>query len=112
MTYRLTDNIEVKLNKVTPKALKKLRESGVYDYSKPTNEVFQALQKAFLEDDEKFRLLLEGLFEQVPEGIELDDINLDEVSNALFDFFGKLAGRLGTLSLLSMTSMNSDLKTN
>lgn len=91
--YKLTDNIQCKLKKITPKVLKEAKSFGIDSIDISIIDNFKNFSEAFF-DTEKLRKILNLLFEYDFSNIkdeELEEIDLEEVSRAFIDFFLKLS---------------------
>lgn len=88
--YKIFDE-EVSLGKVTPKALKTLKEIGIdYEDLMKTGEL---LLKIFTDTDEKLVKLLNAIFIIDLKDKDLDSVDLSEVNRGIGDFFWLLSGR-------------------
>ncbi len=94
MAYKLLDNLEVELNKITPQALISLRELELLEVDKNVADFTSNLVKLFIEKSEqpKFNKLLKTIFvlDKDLTDEEFIKIDLAEVTKGLFDFFAQL----------------------
>ena len=86
--YKITDNLEVGLNKVTPKALIGLKELKLYDTELEIGQDIRIILDIFIQE-ELLKKFLSIVFKEVKE-YNFDDLDLSEVVRGYRDFFGQL----------------------
>ena len=87
--YKLLDDFSVDLAKVTPKALKSLKELSLYDIDLSDIEIYKIIIEIFV-DESKLKQFLNILFGKSPDMVE--EIDLTEVFRGYKDFFYSLTG--------------------
>lgn len=88
--YKITDNLELGLNKVTPKGLMGLKSLKLYDTELGIGEDVKLILDLFI-DEEKIKLFLNIVFKEVKE-YDFNELDLSEVVRGYRDFFGQLSG--------------------
>lgn len=89
--YKITDKIEVGLNKVTPKALITLKEFGLYDNAEMTKDKEMELILNLFVDESKIKKMFHTLFNTDKE-VPYLEIDLAVFLDGYRDFFGQLSG--------------------
>lgn len=89
--YKISESVDVELNKVTPKALKGLKELGLYDIQLSNEEVMKVILDIFTES-EKLVKLLNIIFKDVPV-FDYEEADLSEVFGGYQSFLFSLIGK-------------------
>lgn len=88
--YKITETLELGLNKVTPKALIGLKALKLYDTELGIGEDVRLILELFI-NEEDIKKFLSIIFKEV--GIyAFEDLDLSEVIRGYRDFFGQLSG--------------------
>lgn len=93
MEYKLLDDLQVSLRTITPKILKQAKAYNIFDFDKNVSDCFKELSNYFF-DNKKFKEVLGILFNYDFSSLsdeKIDEINLEEVSRAFYDFFLRLS---------------------
>jgi len=99
--YVLQENINGKLNIVTPFRLKQLKKLELWDTDKSANDITTSLARMYVDEPDKLKEFVKILFTiENEDKADWDEINLGEVVNGYFDFFLQLTGR--TLRLMGL----------
>lgn len=88
--YKITETLEVGLNKVTPRALMGLKTLKLYDTELGVGEDVRLILELFI-DEVKIKTFLEIIFNGVKE-YDWNALDLSEVVRGYRDFFGQLSG--------------------
>ena len=88
--YKITETLDVELNKVTTKALIGLKELGLYDVSLENEVILKTLLELFI-DKEKLDKLLRIMFKDIKE-YNFDEVDVTEVFGWYQGFLSKLVG--------------------
>ena len=88
--YKITENLEVGLNKVTPKALMVLKELGLYDVSVDNEEILKIILEIFI-DKEKLDKLLRAIFLGIDK-YDFEELDVTEIFAGYQGFLFKLVG--------------------
>lgn len=95
MEYNINNEIKVKLNKVTPRNLKYLKNLGFWDTDKTVEKFTGDLFRLYIEEDkrEELKNLLKTIFninDDILDKIDYEELDLAEVMRGFFDFFSQL----------------------
>ena len=88
--YKIADNLELGLEKVTPKALIGLKALKLYDAELGIGEEIRLILELFI-DEEKIKSFLDIIFKDVKE-YDFNELDLSEIIRGYRDFFGQLRG--------------------
>lgn len=90
--YKITDKVDLGINKITPRALIGLKELGLYDTDMQGGDEIKIILNLFV-DEGKLKKFLTLIFKDLPE-LAWEDLDLAEVVKGYRDFFGQLSGNL------------------
>lgn len=110
MSYKLTDKIDVRLRKITPKLLKEARELGLWDKTINTMDAFEKISDYIL-NEEGARKVINLLFEINDKDLEqlvYEDLDIEELIRGYWDFFYKLPTVLTKSEYFSKILKSSD----
>lgn len=95
MEYNINSGVKVKLNKVTPRNLKYLKNLGFWDTDKTAEKFTGDLFRLYIDEDKRDELkdLLKTIFiinDNELEKLDFEELDLAEVMRGFFDFFAQL----------------------